>query len=369
MNALGVVDIDRLNTVTRRLGEAVVDPGRWPVLMEEICSAVGTTGAALLQSDIRTPDVPLTPSIGEFLKSYFANNLHVDDVRASRGVPLMLGGHAIVTDQNLFGSQQEMLRDPLYAHAGKWDFRWWAGIGFKAGSALWALALQRTSREGPFEALEIRALGSLPARLTETATLSKAVGRAALLTSTNALDLVRRPAIALSQLGLVIDVNRTAAALFDDELWVRNRRLIARDRAAASEIDRLGDRLRASSDTMALTVPPIIVRRRALPPVIIQVLPVDGAARSPFLGARAILVLNDLAREQRPELELLRQLFNVTAAEARLARLMASGVSPEQAAEMIGVARETVRNQLKAIFAKTGTHRQSELVALLSRLD
>lgn len=369
MNALGAVDIDRLNTVTGRLGEAVVDPSRWPVLMEEICSAVGTTGAALLQSDIRTPDVPLTPSIGEFLKSYFDNNLHVDDVRASRGVPLMLGGHAIVTDQNLFGSPQEMLRDPLYAHAGKWDFRWWAGIGFKAGSALWALALQRTSREGPFEALETRALASLPARMTETATLSKAVGRAALLTSINALDLIRRPAIALSQLGLVIEVNRTAAALFDDELRIRNRRLIARDREAASAIERLGDRLRISSDTMALTVSPIIVRRRALPPLIIQVLPVDGAARSPFLGARAILVLNDLAREQRPELELLKQLFNVTAAEARLARLIASGVSPEQAAERIGVARETVRNQLKAIFAKTGTHRQSELVALLSRLD
>ena len=369
MDALGAVDIDRLDTVTKRLGEAVVDPGRWLLLMEEICSAVGTTGAALLQSDIRTPDVPLTPSIGEFLKSYFDNNLHVDDVRASRGVPLMLGGHAIVTDQNLFGSQQEMLRDPLYAHAGKWNFRWWAGIGFRADSALWALALQRTSHEGPFEALEIRALASLPARLTETATLSKAVGRAALLTSTSALDLVRRPAIALNQLGLVIEVNRAAAGLFDDELRVRNRRLIARDCEAASAIERLGERLRASSDTTALTVPPIIVRRRALPPVIIQVLPVDGAARSPFLGARAILVLNDLAREQRPELELLRRTFNLTAAEARLARLMASGVSPEQAATTIGVARETVRNQLKAIFAKTGTRRQSELVALLSRLE
>ena len=33
-----------------------------------------------------------------------------------------------------------------------------------------------------------------------------------------------------------------------------------------------------------------------------------------------------------------------------------------------GIARVTVRNQIKAIFAKTGTHRQSELVALLSRL-
>jgi DNA-binding CsgD family transcriptional regulator len=119
---------------------------------------------------------------------------------------------------------------------------------------------------------------------------------------------------------------------------------------------------------MALTAAPIIIRRKVLPPVIVQVLPVDGAARSPFLGARAILVLNDLAREQRPELVLLKQLFDFTAAEARLARLIASGVSPEQAAETIGVVRETVRNQLKSIFAKTGTHRQSELVALLSRL-
>jgi DNA-binding CsgD family transcriptional regulator len=217
--------------------------------------------------------------------------------------------------------------------------------------------------------LETKALASLPARLTETATLSKAVGRAALLTSTNALDLVRRPAIALSQLGFVIEVNRTAAALFDDELRIRNRRLIVGDREAAAAIDRLGDRLRITSDTVALTVAPIMVRRKVLPPVIIQVLPVDGAARSPFLGARAILVLNDLARERRPELALLRQLFDFTAAEARLARLIAGGVSPEQAAETIGVVRETVRNQLKAIFAKTGTHRQSELVALLARLD
>jgi len=179
--------------------------------------------------------------------------------------------------------------------------------------------------------------------------LSKAVGRAALLTSINALDMIPRPAIALSQLGLVIEVNRPAAALFDDELRIRNRRLIVADREAPSALEHLSDRMRISSDTMALTVSPIIVRRRTLPPLIIQVLPVDGAARSPFLGARAILVLNDLARERRPELELLRQLSNITAAEARLARLIPSGVSPEQAAETIGVARETVRNHLKAI--------------------
>ena len=36
------------------------------------------------------------------------------------------------------------------------------------------------------------------------------------------------------------------------------------------------------------------------------------------------------------------------------------------AAGELGLARETARNQLKAVFAKTGTHRQGELIALLA---
>jgi DNA-binding CsgD family transcriptional regulator len=40
----------------------------------------------------------------------------------------------------------------------------------------------------------------------------------------------------------------------------------------------------------------------------------------------------------------------------------------EEAARTLGIARETARNQLKAVLAKTGTHRQSELVAMISRL-
>jgi DNA-binding CsgD family transcriptional regulator len=47
---------------------------------------------------------------------------------------------------------------------------------------------------------------------------------------------------------------------------------------------------------------------------------------------------------------------------------MATGISIERAADQLGLSRATVRNQLKAVFAKTATNRQSELVALLSRL-
>jgi DNA-binding CsgD family transcriptional regulator len=65
---------------------------------------------------------------------------------------------------------------------------------------------------------------------------------------------------------------------------------------------------------------------------------------------------------------LLSKAFGLTPAEARLASIIAEGLNPERAAEELGISKGTARNQLKAIFAKTATHRQAELAALLSRL-
>ena len=64
---------------------------------------------------------------------------------------------------------------------------------------------------------------------------------------------------------------------------------------------------------------------------------------------------------------ILRTIFKLTNAEARLAAHLASGESIEAAAAKLAISPLTVRTQLKAIFTKTNTHRQSELVALLSR--
>ena len=60
--------------------------------------------------------------------------------------------------------------------------------------------------------------------------------------------------------------------------------------------------------------------------------------------------------------------FGLTAAEAKLAAKLASGSGIEGAAASLGVSRETARTQLKAVFGKTNTRRQAELVALVSRL-
>jgi DNA-binding CsgD family transcriptional regulator len=81
-----------------------------------------------------------------------------------------------------------------------------------------------------------------------------------------------------------------------------------------------------------------------------------------------VIVLIDLETRRQPPEDALRVAFGLTAAEARLATRLASGEALEAVADELGIAKETARSQLKAIFGKTGVHRQSEFVALLARL-
>lgn len=79
----------------------------------------------------------------------------------------------------------------------------------------------------------------------------------------------------------------------------------------------------------------------------------------------AIIVFQDLDRDTEISEETLKQLFALTAAEARLARLLAKGLSIDEAAERLSVSRNTLRTHLAALFQKTGTFRQAELVRTL----
>jgi DNA-binding CsgD family transcriptional regulator len=336
--------------------------------MQELCDVVGATGAALLQSDVRTSDVPITEPVRGVFRRYFEEGWHAHDLRAVRGVPQLLNGARVVVDQDLV-TADEMGRAPFYNEmvfaAG---LHWFAAIGFHAGPSLWALSIQRTTDEGPFEQRDKDVLYPLSQRLTEAATRSAAVGRTAISATTNALNMVRRPAIAIDLLGTVLDMNGAAETLFNDEIFIQNKRLHLRDKLAASILDRSLRRLAGTSDHDAVQFSPIVARRKVGRPVIIEALPVPPAAKTPFLRARALLTFTSLDSKPAPDPSVLAAVFGLTPAEARLASIMATGANPELAADQLHVSRETVRNQLKALFAKTATHRQGELVALLSKL-
>jgi DNA-binding CsgD family transcriptional regulator len=107
------------------------------------------------------------------------------------------------------------------------------------------------------------------------------------------------------------------------------------------------------------------------PRLIVRTTPIVGAARDVFASVAALVVVRVVARPHGPPASLsaqLRDVFGLTAAEARVAALVGLGVAPRPAARMLGIGGGTVRNHLKAVMAKTGVNRQPELVALIADL-
>ena len=363
------VDPRRLESAARELGDAVLDPGVWPRIMEQISEAAGATGAALLQTDVRTPDIPRTASVDECFKYYFASGWQTHDTRAERSVPLLMRGQTVVTDQDIV-TPEEMRRLDFYNQCAlPFGLPWFAGIGLRAGPALWAMVIQRTAQQGPFAPAEARLLATLSDRLTEVATLSTAVGRVALVSATQALDRVGQPAVAVGRAGNVIEANSGSERFFDTELYIdKCGRLRARDARADAALHTLFDQLCVAPDTEQLKTAPIVVRSKDKASVIIRALPIPGAARVPFGGARALLTFALIEQTCGPDAQLISDVFGLTRAEAEVAAMVVQGKSLAAIADARGIARVTARNQIRTILAKTGTHRQSELVALLSRL-
>ena len=101
-------------------------------------------------------------------------------------------------------------------------------------------------------------------------------------------------------------------------------------------------------------------------PMIVHVLPLRRAAHDLFLGGDLLVAVTSLSASSFvPSPSVLSGLFDLTPAEARLAIAIAAGDSLKEAASSGGIKVSTARFYLEKVFQKTGTHKQSELVALL----
>ena len=65
----------------------------------------------------------------------------------------------------------------------------------------------------------------------------------------------------------------------------------------------------------------------------------------------------------------LQELFGLTPAEASLAARIPGSRGLQALSDDLGLSLSTVRTHLQRVFEKTGTHRQAELVQLLSELS
>ena len=80
----------------------------------------------------------------------------------------------------------------------------------------------------------------------------------------------------------------------------------------------------------------------------------------------ALLVFQDPAQCSEPDPHVVAEAFDLTPTEAAVTVQVSSGLSPKQIARSAGTSVSTVRAHLKAVFAKTGATRQSELVHLVA---
>ncbi|MGY2051834.1 helix-turn-helix transcriptional regulator [Methylobacterium sp. JK268] len=177
------------------------------------------------------------------------------------------------------------------------------------------------------------------------------------------LDRICCGGIVVSPCGTILACNTVAERILDEE---------ARGaRPSGQGLDRGGDtavkallargRTRLPRDSEDWT----LVERPGRRPLVVLALP------APPMGAEdppTLLLLLDLDHTALPSTDAMERAFGLTPAEARLAVHLARGATLAEVAEQHGLSVHTVRTQLAAVFGKTGTGRQAELVALVLRL-
>ena len=84
-------------------------------------------------------------------------------------------------------------------------------------------------------------------------------------------------------------------------------------------------------------------------------------AHTPYM----MVFISDPAKRYEVDIRMLTLLYELTRAEAMLAKHLASGLTLDQCSAELGIARNTARAQLRSIFAKTGVTQQSMLVSLI----
>ncbi|MGA9911146.1 MAG: helix-turn-helix transcriptional regulator [Paraburkholderia sp.] len=99
--------------------------------------------------------------------------------------------------------------------------------------------------------------------------------------------------------------------------------------------------------------------------VLVRTIPLSDWSEDNKRRPATVLFLRDPDRKSQGSQEILRKLFDLTPAETSLALLLTNGLTLEEAAEELGVSKNTSRAHLRSIFSKTGVTRQATLVRIL----
>jgi len=340
-------------------------PGRWPAVLDDIACAADAEGATLIFGRSTPHSVAVSQSITAVVRDYFETRT-VDDPREDRVVAGP--GDGFLTDFDFF-TQEEIDRDPFYQDFLRPNGFAWHGVALLSWRHVpTLLSLKRTIRQGPYEERELRSLDRVVPYLRGAATAAAAAHAGLLQHRLDAYASDGLHVIALDRRGRPIE-NGAAVPLVDG-IEVRDGRLRASHAGDQAALE-AAIALALAPERPSRKPPPRRVplrRRSGRWPLMVEIVPLLDRPHLSALEPAALLLVDDLDQDWSPELRALRDLFQLTRREAELAAGIACGDSLAATAEQMRISRAHARQRLKAVFRKTGTHRQAELVSLLARL-
>jgi DNA-binding CsgD family transcriptional regulator len=225
--------------------------------------------------------------------------------------------------------------------------------------------IERSYRKGFVERNVLPALDALRPHLARSALLSVRLGLERARAMADALGRVDLPAAVLAVSGRVIAAN----PLFEQ---LKSQFVLGAGAQLAITYSPANDLLTAAVKTSARDAKGVQSYSIPVPATgdqaacVAHLIPVRRQARDIFSNAANVFVVTSLTSPKAPPAHILYGLFDLSPAEARVAQRLVEGQNLEDIATANSLSRETVRKHVKAVLAKTGTHRQAELVGLLT---
>ena len=243
-----------------------------------------------------------------------------------------------------------------------------AGWRHEVGRSTWIFSLARAAGKGQANQRDIKALRELAPAANRALQIARHVRDVRICGLLDGLAAAGLAVITMDNDGLARAQTPQAEAMFDNTFGIRGGRLWASTRNLQARLDILTGLAREKNSPGAMAN--VVVRRsNGRQPILIQPMPPRGLGLDALPGVRILLILNDLAADRTPPANVLRELFDLSTAEAEVAMLLSVGWDRNEIAQRRDVGTETVRAQLKSVFRKLQVGRQSEVVRLLARIN
>ncbi len=361
--------VERTERAIEACYDAVLAPAEWPRALQLLAESLGAESCTFFSDDEEAPPkMPISSEHAGFHELWLRNEGDAPDPHVRRAPAFRRAGYTTLIEDQI-STEEERRTLPYYQEIARPGARdWYASTPFMVDEHRWSLPLYRGARRGRFFPEETRSFAAVGPHLGRIVRLAKRFAAFQLASELSSLERASCAALVLDAKGRAKHMNLSAQKLIGEDFYLVRGRPATNDPGSDNRLRQQLSRGLRSWRYGAPPAAPVVISRGERPWLLAEVMPLTAFGSDLFTAGCAVLLLTDLRSLARPDALRLSAAFGLTAAEARLAARLASGDGINAAAIALGIGRETARTQLKAVFAKTNTHRQAEFGTLVSRL-